>query len=88
MRYSAEWMSLADDRILEYLREHDFGSPSEIKKGGKLHYTPQHVAYRCRELAKYGLIEKVSANVYRLTDDGAAYLAGELDTSELDVDEE
>lgn len=78
-------MSIVDDRILEYLSEvSEFGSPSEIHREGNLPYTREYVAERCRELANHGLIQKVSANVYRITDDGEAYLAGELDTAELE----
>lgn len=84
MRYSGDWMKHADDRILEYLSEHEAGSPSEIKREARIRYTPEHVARRCRELNNYGLIRTISAATYVITDRGRAYLEGDLDTQTLE----
>lgn len=84
MRYSGRWMSLVDDRVLEYLREHGTGSPKRMQEEGRIRYTPEYVAERCRTLAAYGLVRPLGNGVYELTDDGERYLAGDLDTADLD----
>lgn len=83
MRYSGRWMSLVDDRVLEYLRDHGSGSPKKMQEEGRIRYTPEYVAERCRLLAEYGLVRHLGNGVYQLTEDGEAYLDGELDTGEL-----
>lgn len=77
-------MTLVDDRVLEYLSEHEAGSPQKIKKEARIRYTPQYIAERCRTLADYGLVKSLGNAVYAITEDGKQYLAGELDTGELD----
>jgi Mn-dependent DtxR family transcriptional regulator len=73
-------MTLVDDRILEYIRENDSGSPTAMKREGPIHYSRQYVDERCRKLAKKGLLEHLGNGVYVITDDGEAYLDGLLDT--------
>ena len=73
-------MSLADDRVLEYISENGTGSPTAMKEDGPIHYSRQHIARRCRILAEEGLLEKLGNGVYKITDDGKAYLDGRLDT--------
>lgn len=81
-------MTIVDDRILEYLHEHETGSPTEIHEKARIRYTPEYVAKRCRELTDYGLIRHLGNAVYMITEDGERYLTGELDTGELDDDPE
>jgi len=76
-------MSLADDRILEFIRENESGSPSEMKNEGRIRYTRQHIARRCRKLAEYELLKHLGNGVYIITDDGEAYLDGKLDTQTM-----
>jgi len=73
-------MTLLDDRILEYLSENEAASPTEMKKGGPLHFSRAYIGRRCRKLAEEGLIREISDAVYTITDDGEAYLNGVLDT--------
>lgn len=80
MRYSGDWMSLVDDRILEYIHEHDSGSPKKMKDEGRIRYSRQHIARRCRKLAEKGLLTHLGNGVYIITEEGEAYLRGELDT--------
>jgi len=80
MRHSGDWMTLLDDRILEYLSENEAASPTEMKKGGPLHFSRAYIGRRCRKLAEEGLIREISDAVYTITDDGEAYLNGVLDT--------
>ena len=73
-------MTAADDRILEYLSEHEAGSPTKMKREGPIRYSRQQVHRRCKKLNKNGLIKHLGNGVYVITDDGEAYLEGRLDT--------
>jgi len=87
MRYSGDWMVLADDRILEYIREEDSGSPTEMANSGYVRYSRQYVHTRCKKLTEKGLLEHLGNGVYVITDRGERYLDGEIDTSEDAPDE-
>lgn len=82
MRHSGDWMSLVDDRVLEYIREHGSGSPTKMKNEGPIHYSRQYVDQRCKKIADEGLLRHLGNGVYVLTDDGEAYLDGTLDTQD------
>ncbi|MBP2251635.1 repressor of nif and glnA expression [Halarchaeum solikamskense] len=73
-------MSLADDRILEYIRENESGSPEKMRKEGPIHYSRTHIHTRCKTLTERGLLKHLGNGVYVLTDEGEAYLEGRLDT--------
>ena len=73
-------MSAADDRILEYLSEHESGSPTKMKREGPIRYSRVQVHRRCKKLTENGLIKDLGNGVYVITDDGEAYLEGRLDT--------
>lgn len=75
-------MTLVDDRVLEYLREHDSGTPTKMKREGPINYSRAYVDRRCKRLAEEGLINHFGNGVYVITDDGEAYLDGRLDTQE------
>ncbi|SDQ62356.1 helix-turn-helix domain-containing protein [Natronobacterium texcoconense] len=82
MRKRAEWMTRADDEILEFLDSEGGGTPKMIADGiGK---TNNYVGERCRKLTELGLLERPSRGFYRLTIEGEQYLAGELDASDLE----
>ena len=80
MRYAGGWMTAADDRILEYLSEHETGSPAKMKREGPIRYSRQQINRRCKRLAEEGLVRHLGNGVYIITDDGEAYLDGRLDT--------
>ena len=84
MRKSGKWMVLLDERILELLQEDEDGfmRPSEIADDDRIPYSPQYVGERCQKLAAHGLLQEVSAAVYRLTPEGDAYLNEEYDATE------
>jgi len=75
-------MALVDDRVLEYLEEHDSGSPEEMRQSGPIHYSRQYIGRRCKKLAEKGLLKHLGNGIYIITDDGEAYLDGRLDTQE------
>ncbi|RZH66998.1 hypothetical protein [Natrinema altunense] len=85
MRKRAEWMTRADDEILEYLGAQGAGTPKSI--ADEIDRNNNYIGVRCRKLASYGLVERPSRGFYVITDAGTAYLEGELDASELSAEE-
>ncbi len=87
MRLDAKWMTGADGRILELLAEEGPHPPSRMAGDDRLRFGAEYVGRRCREyLVPYGLVRNLGNGVYQITDDGRAYLAGELDAAELRLD--
>ena len=76
-------MTLVDDRVLEYVREHGSGSPTKMKREGPIRYSRAYVHNRCKKLTERGLLEHLGNGVYVITDDGEAYLDGQLDTETM-----
>ena len=87
MRYSGDWMVLADDRILEYIREEGSGSPKEMEDSGYVRFSRQYISRRCKKMVKHGLLNHLGNGVYVITERGEEYLDGEIDTSEDAPDE-
>lgn len=79
MRLSAEWMSIADDRILEFLRDEGPYTPSKMYKDDRLLFSRSHINRRCKILSKHELLENLGNGVYTITSRGEEYLEGELD---------
>ena len=88
MRYSGRWMTLADDRILEYIRTNESGTPKEMKDSGYVRFSRQYISQRCKVMVEYGLLQHLGNGVYVITEQGEQYLAGDLDTAELETGEE
>ena len=88
MRKSGKWMSIVDDRILEYIHENEHGSPTEMMEEGPIRYSRAYIARRCKELVKRDLLKPVGNGVYVITERGRSYLAGDLDTREDAPEEE
>lgn len=88
MRYSARWMTIADERILEHLRQVETDTPKGMAESGDVRFSRQYIGERCRKLADYGMVQHLGNGVYRITEEGEQYLDGELDAEELDSDSE
>ena len=88
MRMDADWMRQpTDDRILEVLREEGNMTPRAVSRDGefaRVDVTRDYAGGRLRELCNYGLIERVDRGLYRLTEEGRAYLDEELDAADLE----
>ena len=80
-RQRAEWMKPADDQILETLEGQGAGTPKSLSD--ELDMNNDYVGTRCRTLVAYGLVDRVSRGLYAITDDGRAYLLGDLDAGEV-----
>ncbi|MBC9986038.1 phage repressor protein [Haloferax sp. Atlit-47N] len=93
MRPRVSWMTGNDDTILEYFQEHDVALPPkglEInleREGFSVSYSTIH--RRLKKLEQTGLVDRVRQReaYYAITDKGRAYLSGDLDASELTLDE-
>lgn len=76
-------MTQADDRILETLEDSGLVlSPKILAENTD--YSRHHVARRLSDLVDGDLVEKVDDGLYQITDQGRAYLAGDLDAEELE----
>ena len=82
LRHSGNWMTLVDDRILEYLYENEAASPTEMMKGGPIKFSRAYIGRRCKKLKEEGLLREISDATYVITEDGEAYLKGHLDTED------
>jgi predicted transcriptional regulator len=89
-RPRVDWMTGADDAILEWMLNEPVGpiraSPGMVESN--LDYEISHVRTRMIELREAGLLEYYDEDrgIYQITDRGRAYLAGELDAEDLDRD--
>ncbi len=82
MREPAEWMVPTDDRILELIRQEGNLTPGAMEAlGGP---SSDHASRRAKELARHGLLEQIHRGLYRLTEEGRAYLDEELDAAGLE----
>ena len=82
MRPRIEWMTQADERVMEFLLEKDIvASPSVI--AANIDYTGEYISRRCRTLTDAGLLQRVDASNYRLTDLGERFLKGEIESDEI-----
>lgn len=81
-RKRAEWMTQVDEVILETMRDEGNLTPRALEEFDVT--VANYARDRLSELAKYGLVERLSRGLYRLTDEGRAFLNEELDASELE----
>ena len=72
-------MVLCDERVLEYLSEHESGTPSEMANSGFVRWTRSYISQRAQKLVNHGLLKHLGNGVYIITDVGEAYLNEEYD---------
>lgn len=89
VRKMADWLTQAQERIMEWLRDggsHPSSAIAEslnsINEG--VSYSRPHISRSCGMLAEYGLLDKNYQN-YSLNESGERYLDGELDASSLET---
>jgi hypothetical protein len=79
-------MKPTDERILETMRDEGNLTPRALED---LDVTVQNYASnRLSKMTEYGLVERVSRGLYRLTDDGRAFLDEDLDAATLEPADE
>lgn len=74
-------MKPVDEYILEVLADEGPGTPKSISD--EISRNNDYVGDRCRNLVDYGLLERVSVGLYRITNEGERFLSGDLDAREL-----
>jgi hypothetical protein len=85
-RKRAEWMRPKDEHIMEVMRDEGNMTPQALDEFGVA--AANYARDRLSLLASYGLVEKLSRGLYRLTDEGEAFLDEELDAGDLERREE
>ncbi len=75
-------MTQVDEEILETLREEGNMTPRALEDFDIT--VANYARDRLSKLCSYGLVERLSRGLYRLTDSGEAFLDEELDASELE----
>lgn len=84
MRLVADWMTIADDRILEFLAEEGPHPPSRMANDSRMRFGAEYIGRRLREqLVPHGLATNLGNGVYSISDTGRDYLAGDVDAAEL-----
>ncbi|RQG95758.1 transcriptional regulator [Natrarchaeobius oligotrophus] len=101
MRARVSWMNQADDAILEYLQEletetgHRIALPPTavwynlVEELGVLDRSQNTISRRMNVLSDADLLEKIDEKrgYYRITDRGIAYLEGQLDADDLELED-
>jgi DNA-binding MarR family transcriptional regulator len=78
-----EWFRNVDYHILQFYENHDIAfSPTVLAKN--IDYQPSYVGKRLRKLAAADLIEQRADDLYELSDDGRAFIAGELSAAAVE----
>ncbi|NIC01076.1 winged helix-turn-helix domain-containing protein [Halobacterium sp. R2-5] len=82
MRPRVEWMTRADDYILEFFEETEIVATPHVV-AANIDYSRQYVNRRIRKLADHDLVENTDDGLYRITDRGRGYLTGDIDPDDL-----
>ncbi|WP_090618292.1 helix-turn-helix domain-containing protein [Natrinema salaciae] len=75
-------MRPVDEHIMETMRDEGNLTPQAVENFSVC--SRSHASVRLSKLADYGLVERIAQGLYRLTDDGRAFLNEELDASKLE----
>ena len=68
MRLSADWMTGADDRILEFLSEEGPTTPKQLADDDRVRFSRTCVNTRCKKLSSFGLLQELGNGVYAITE--------------------
>ncbi|QIB75737.1 ArsR family transcriptional regulator [Halogeometricum borinquense] len=90
MRPLVSWMTKSDPAILELFEESGLSMPPAVVSYNIEGVSHPTVKRRLPILAEHGLLEKAGdkRGYYRITDRGRAYLEGEVETEELEDENE
>lgn len=88
MRKHADWLTQADERILEFISEYGNHPPKAIcdqlsEIGGAMDYSASYIRRECRKLADYGFLKNVGSGTYSITELGTQFLNGQVDASKI-----
>jgi len=74
-------MRPVDEHIMEVMRDEGNMTPQALDEFDVA--AANYARDRLSELTRYGLVERLSRGLYRLTDEGRSFLDEELDASDL-----
>jgi predicted transcriptional regulator len=77
-------MVLADERILEYLRANESGSPKKMADSGVVRFSREYINQRCKQLVEEGFLRHLGNGVYVISEQGEKYLDGDIDAQTLE----
>jgi DeoR/GlpR family transcriptional regulator of sugar metabolism len=77
-------MTVWDDRLLEYAAENESVSAAKVKDLDVFRVSRSTISRRLKKLANHGMLLDLGNGVYTITDEGEAYLDGDLDASSLE----
>jgi Mn-dependent DtxR family transcriptional regulator len=80
-------MRPVDERIMETMRDEGNLTPYALDETFDI-AVANYASNRLSKLAEYGLVERLGRGLYRLTEQGEAFLDEELDASELEPADE
>ena len=78
-RKSARWVEQVDERILEFLDEKGWATPSILARERGFSASEGRIAERCELLVYAGFVAPLHAEMYEITRWGQLYLDGEVD---------
>ena len=82
------WFSPVDYEILLFFENHDIEASAKVISAN-IEYDRQYVSKRLRELADESLLQKNDeSGLYELSEHGRDFLAGDLNASDLEGDDE
>lgn len=82
IRKNADWTEIADERILESLRDDGPSSPSVMAGTRGIRGSEEEIRGRCERLEREGLIIRAEGEDFVITDIGESYLEGDYDLQE------
>jgi hypothetical protein len=85
LRLPADWMVMADDRLLEFLKEEGPRSPTRISEDDRMTFRREYFNTRLIKLEKAGFVKKdaIGRGVYEISAQGQQYLSGSFDARDL-----
>lgn len=86
-RPRVSWMTAGDDRILETLEDSQLALTPRVL-AYNVNYTRNYMSKRLAKLLAAGLVDRVDDDgFYRITEFGQSYLYGELEASDVELDD-
>lgn len=82
-----EWLSQADERILEFFDEEGTASAEMVSNDDRVHLNQNYITQRLSKLYQAELLEKTGRGIYRITGEGTEYLTGTRDLRDLEEPE-
>jgi len=79
-------MRPVDEEIMETMRDEGNLTPHALDQTFGV-TASNYASNRLSKLADYGLVERLGRGLYRVTDDGRAFLNGNLDASALEFED-